>query len=548
MSDRSVRHRPPERLVRRPPGFAGLLGATAGFCLSLTPSLLPRHWALQAVLSAIAMATGYGAGAVLGAVVRRVWPGTPPVPAWGWWATGGAGAGLAALFLYYGSTWQEQVRALVGAPPADWPLLSLLGLTVAVFAALLLVARSVRLLTRRLADALTRFSPRPVASVTAVGLVAALSYGLGPGVAFPGFVDLAERAAAQANQDTAEGLSRPDSGYVSGGPGSLVGWETLGAYGREFTATAVPEAELADFRGGPVMPPVRVYVGVDSAPTLAERVALAVRELERTGGLRREVVAVVVTTGTGWVDPAVRAALEYLHGGDTAVVGMQYSYLPSWISFMADRSAATAAARELIEAVGDRLARLPESQRPELVVYGESLGSHGIESAFGDLAGLLAATDGALLVGPPHSNPIWNAVRERGTPEAPPWRPAVTGAPVSFAAGAGELPVPAGDGGPEVVYLHHASDPVVWWSPELLYREPEWLDGQRGPDVSGRMRWLPVVTFWQVTVDLIRSTKAPPGHGHVYRESIADGWAALVPPPGWTGADTAALRDRLSTP
>lgn len=178
MVDRSAQLRPPTRLVRRPPGFAGMLGATTGFCLSLTPSLLPRHWALQAALSAIAMVTGYGAGAMLGAAVRLVWPGVPPVPAWDWWALGCTSTSLGWLSLYYGVKWQEPVRALVGAPPADWPQWSLLAL--AVFAMLLLVARAVRLLTRRLADTLTRFSPRPVVAVTAVGLMAALSYGLGP--------------------------------------------------------------------------------------------------------------------------------------------------------------------------------------------------------------------------------------------------------------------------------------------------------------------------------------------------------------------------------
>ena len=55
------------------------------------------------------------------------------------------------------------------------------------------------------------------------------------------------------------------------------------------------------------------------------------RELERTGGFDRAVLAVIATTGTGWVNPAVPAALEYLYAGDTAVVAMQYSYLPSWI-------------------------------------------------------------------------------------------------------------------------------------------------------------------------------------------------------------------------
>jgi uncharacterized membrane protein len=41
-------------------------------------------------------------------------------------------------------------------------------------------------------------------------------------------------------------------------------------------------------------------------------------------------------------------------------------------------------------------------------------------------------------------------------------------------------------------------------------------------------RWYPVVTFWQVTVDLLTSTQAPDGHGHTYRTELVTGWADLL--------------------
>jgi uncharacterized membrane protein len=256
------------------------------------------------------------------------------------------------------------------------------------------------------------------------------------------------------------------------------------------------------------------------------------------------VLAVITTTGTGWVNPAVPESLEYMYAGDSAVVAIQYSYLPSWISFMADRSTAAAAAHTLIGAVQERLATMPAGQRPKLVVYGESLGAHGIEAAFGDLDELLAGTDGALLAGPPHTNPIWQEVVDERDPDSPVWQPIYEGgSAVRFAQDADDLS--AAGNRPRVVYLQNASDPVVWWNADLLYRKPAWLDGDRGQDVSGAMQWYPVVTFWQVTVDLITSTKAPSGHGHSYHESVADGWAALAPPPGWTDADTAQLREVL---
>jgi uncharacterized membrane protein len=102
-------------------------------------------------------------------------------------------------------------------------------------------------------------------------------------------------------------------------------------------------------------------------------------------------------------------------------------------------------------------------------------------------------------------------------------------------------------GQPQIVYLQNPSDPVVWWSPDLFYREPEWLDGARGPGVPGAMHWLPAVTFCQVMVDGFTSSLAPPGYGHRYHEIIVDALAALVPPPGWTAADTTRLRTQLAS-
>ncbi|MPZ26962.1 MAG: hypothetical protein GEV12_11225 [Micromonosporaceae bacterium] len=504
-------------VVRRRLGFGGGIGAVVAFCLSLTPSLLPRHWALQGVLSGITMAIGYGVGATAGAAIRARWPRLPAAGKRWWLALAGAGAPLAVTFLWLGAGWQQQLRELVGAAGPAWHPVPVALAAAGVFAVLLAGARAFRLGTRRLAGTFGRFSPRPVASVAAVGVVAALSFGLGQQVVFTGFVDVADRFAAAANGATPPGVTRPGSPYVSGGPGSLVPWDTLGAYGREFTAGAVPHHELAEFaargRGaGAAEPPVRVYVGRESAPDLAGQAELAVRELERTGGFDRSVLAVVATTGTGWVNPAVPSSIEYLTAGDSATVAMQYSYLPSWISFLADRSTAAEAAGTLVAAIRAELATRPAEQRPALVVYGESLGAWGLEAAFEDLDGLLAGTDRAVLAGPPHSNPIWQEVTGDRAPDHPIWQP-----------------------DPRMVYLQNASDPVVAWSPELLWRAPD-----------APVRWLPMVTFWQVTVDLMTSTKAPPGHGHSYQGGIAVAWAELLAPPGWTDADTARLRAELA--
>ena len=117
----------------------------------------------------------------------------------------------------------------------------------------------------------------------------------------------------------------------------------------------------------PVKEPIRVYAGLKSADGQEAQAQLAVDELERTGAFDRSVLAVVTVTGTGWVDPVAAASLEYMHHGDTAIVGTQYSYLPSWISFLVDLDKAEENGRVLVDAVTERWSELPEATRPELL-------------------------------------------------------------------------------------------------------------------------------------------------------------------------------------
>ncbi|WP_405183194.1 alpha/beta-hydrolase family protein [Nocardia sp. NBC_01377] len=97
-----------------------------------------------------------------------------------------------------------------------------------------------------------------------------------------------------------------------------------------------------------------------------------------------------------------------------------------------------------------------------------------------------------------------------------------------------------------MVYLQHASDPITWWTPELLFREPDWLREPRGDDVLPATRWYPVVTFFQVSADMAVSVDVPGGHGHTFHAAIADSWAAIVAPAGWSEADTLRLRAVLT--
>lgn len=100
-------------------------------------------------------------------------------------------------------------------------------------------------------------------------------------------------------------------------------------------------------------------------------------------------------TGRGWVEPRAAAALEHLYGGDSAIVSVQYSYLPSPLSLLVDPDRAEQAGERLSERVHDRWSRLPADDRPLLLVDGGSLGSTGGQAAISGPGDLRARTDGA---------------------------------------------------------------------------------------------------------------------------------------------------------
>lgn len=73
---------------------------------------------------------------------------------------------------------------------------------------------------------------------------------------------------------------------------------------------------------------------------------------------------------------------------------------------------------------------------------------------------------------------------------------------------------------PRVVYLQNASDPVVWWSADLLWREPDWMREQTSNQSGATMTWMPWVTFWQITLDMPDALTPQAGQGHQYQSEL----------------------------
>ncbi|MFE2995550.1 alpha/beta-hydrolase family protein [Nocardia sp. NPDC059246] len=413
--------------------------------ISLAPGLLPRTPSAQAILTTLVVLIALGLAAIIRMVLRWTRFGIEHltrgrVPALI------AGMVLVGAAMGYAEHWQNTLRAAMGVAgigPGYW--VQWLAWTVPLVVAVVALARGVGWAVRRLGRV------RSIAAGVAL-LVA------GQLVVVPTVVEWRRAAYAAANSYVDPELVQPDSPTRSGSPVSMASWPSLGAEGRRFVVGAPART-------------VRVYVGLNSAPDLASRVALAIRELERTGGLQRRNLVVTVPTGSGWIDSDAAKGLDARFGGDVALVGLQYSDAPSWVTFVFGRSAAEQSARALFRAVEQRIAALPNP--PKLYIYGQSLGALGGSAVFTDAADQDRRVCGALWAGPPAGQ-----VRHG-----------------------------------RATVLANASDPVVHWSTALLWRAPDLTTTRPDAPVP---HWLPVISFLQTTADLLGALDAPPGHGHRY--------------------------------
>lgn len=528
--------------------IAPTVGAVLLFWASLTPSLLPLGPVFQGVVSAICALLGYAVGALLGWMLRSsgvVLAGHRRRQTWRVVGVVGGVGTLVALWL--GHRWDDQVRDLVGVDRdsigAD---LLQLVVTALVFVLLLAISRGLKSTGRWVGRQVGRVLPDRVALVTGALVVAWVAWGLVTGVLGGRVVGALDATFQAIDDEFRTDTPAPTSPYVSAGPRSGESWDDLGRQGRVFIASAPTADDIADFTGREAQQPVRAYVGASGDVDLAEEAQRAVDELERTGGFDRAVLNVVTGTGRGWVNENQARALEYMWAGDTATVSMQYSYLPSWMSFLADGQRAQEAGRLLFDAVYAHWVELPMDQRPLVVVSGESLGSFGGEAAFSGAQDLATRTDGALFVGPTANNRLWSrftSEREAGTPEVLPVYG--DGQTVRFADRPSDWDAPGEWTETRIGYLQHANDPITWWDFSLALQKPDWLSEPRGRDVSPRVHWIPVVTMLQLAADQMVANDVPAGQGHQFGQEPVRAWAEILPPDGWTDADTERLAVRI---
>ena len=526
------------------PSLLGVMLGLVFYAISASPSLLPRRWWWHGFVSGPVTALGYtlgwgisnGIGFLARATGLRV-TGPPELFFYVKWTAVVLVAAWVVYALVKAYRASREAALLVNIKPVGFGeyLLGLLATAVMFVITMALVYALTRIfvmVTDILGHWLPWFLSWTVAAVVAVGVVLVISNK----VVFRLFMAYFAKAAAGLNARTNAHLSPPAVPERSGSPFSEASWESIGAQGRLFLGHGPSAQKISEVTGRPAIEPVRIYIGLPAGEKNIDRVVdEAVRELRRAGGFERAVLVVYTATGSGWVDEWVCQPLEYMTGGDCAIVTIQYSYLFSAAMMVSDRSACENAGTALFEAVESEVQKLPEDERPLVIVSGESLGAYGSQAPFSSAEELNRRTDGALWVGSPSISRLSSQLTENRQGGSPEVAPVVdSGHNIRFVNNPSQLDkdLYGRDLGPwnfpRSVFLQHASDPVVFYNTSLAFSEPDWLRERVGPDVSPEMRYTPLVTYLQVLTDLPVGGLAPAGHGHTYNRELLEVWIKLL--------------------
>lgn len=319
-------------------------------------------------------------------------------------------------------------------------------------------------------------------------------------------------------------LDPPKTELSSGGKKSAVKWHTLTIQGRRHIGSKLSADEITAVMGEKAVEPIRIFVGLDSAPTEEDRVLMALEELERTGAYEREVILAVSPTGTGYINYITSESFEYMTRGNMASVAIQYSKRPSPMSL--DRvDEGFRQYRMLLNGIKRRIDTLPANKRPRLVLFGESLGAWTSQNAF-----VNEGTDGLQYLGV--DSALWI-----GSPAGSKWKDQVLSGKMLNVER--EL-IGSFDNYDEVkelstaekrkiryVLLTHYNDPINQFGLDLLIKQPAWIDdpNKRPKDMKGKMYFRSPTLFIQMLFGMKNALKPIPGDfvasGHDYRADLA---------------------------
>ena len=317
----------------------------------------------------------------------------------------------------------------------------------------------------------------------------------------------------------------PSSAMVSGGPGSEVPFDTLSREGRRFVNMVLTGDEIEEVMGEPATAdPIRIFVGLDTAPEVEDRVDLVMDELVRTGAFNRRVLCFASPTGSGYINYVLAEALEYMTLGDCAIVTMQYSMLPSSMS-LTRTGLAVEQNRDLMHAITGYLRGMDQDKRPMFVLFGESLGAQTMQDIWRHRTIDAMSRDfvqGSIFLGTPSATEFaksWRMNRAKVDPQG-------TVIEVDNYGEYLDLPQERKNTVRHVLISHY-DDPIPKFGTNLLVRRPWWLGpvDARPLGVPKSTKWRPGTTFVLTGVDMVNAMEVIPGtfgrRGHDYREDIA---------------------------
>jgi uncharacterized membrane protein len=529
----------------------GFFIALIFLAFSLTPSLLPRLPLIQGVLSGIVFAVGYWTGCLFIFLWRYLeLPETKNQYTTYLQIVCSivVGASITYAFSHW-TMWQNSILQEMGQGilQANQSIPTVVGVAFVIANVLILTGYVTIRLMHFIVKQVYKFIPRRISHFIGIIIAISLTFGLVNGVLIEVAFNTIDSGAAKVNQLTDTGVAMPINTLKTGSDESFIAWNTLGREGRNFIANGPSAEKISSFTGESAIEPLRVYVGLESANSVNARAELALTELKRIHAFDRSVLIITTPTGTGWMDPNAVDSIEYIHGGDTVNVGIQYSYLSSQSTLLFLPTIANKTSEAMFHTIYNYWKTLPQEARPKLYLFGLSLGSFGSEHSAKLHEIIEEPISGALWAGPPFVNDLHRDITNNRNANSPAWLPTYgDGSLVRFTSKDNNLDNYESEWGMlRLIYIQHATDAISFFSPNLFYKKPDWLIGERGPDVSPFLHWQPVVTFFQILFDLTASVQNTPiGHGHHFSpNSYIDSWVSLTDPPNWDDRLTVKLKE-----
>ena len=541
----------------RLPNWWGIVGSLAATWVALSPSFLPRRWWTTAASVAFSQLYGYAVGSGMRTartgiirginrlrkrplafdsdrahLLRRIWQAL---------MLSTMTAGTAAAFVQ-STLRQSEIASLVGETPPT-PAQQVTGITVgsAATGAALIAWQFFRISSMGAQLVLRRLAPALAAPLSGTAVTFALTYFINRSVVWDRVTQRILAKASETNARALPGRVPPLQPQRSGSAASFEPFNSLGRHGKAVVSDgprAVDIARFWDASGADpasVREPIRAYVGLAPSLSIDAAAKRGLRVLKRAGAFKRKHLVIFVGTGTGWLSDWSMAAIEFLTRGNCAVASLQYTVLPSAAAMLMDRQSPKHTARALYREITRELEGMHPAERPRLYMSGESLGAFGSLSVFESEAQMDKVLHGAVLAGTPQFTPIWRELTANRRPGSPEIRPDIgDGSRVRFQTHLGDTQTDA-EGKPyapwgerRFVFLQHPSDPIVWWTPSLIWRAPVWMDEPRGAGVTNHMHWYPWVTFWQISADMPLSLANAGGYAHRYFDEYVSAWAQVL--------------------